>query len=248
MPTTIATTSSLSQRSKRSTPARSSREDTSGISDNETIIDTITARQIAIPASFIHMAERPSERKKKGTKTQIVVSDEASTAMPTSRLPTWAASSASSPSSWRRRKMLSSTTTAGSTNIPTANISPIIETMLRVMVDSKTSRATYMPIKTHRAEVGMARAMTMVERMLRRKRKMIIIAKNAPSSAELTSVPASLSTDSARLRSMKTPSSPLYSSSISCNSATTASPTSMTLAVEALKISSSSASVPLSRS
>ncbi len=192
----------MSQLSKRSSPSRKSREEARGISDSETIIETTTARQIVSPASFIHVAERLSERKKKGTKTQMVVSAEARTAIPTSLLPTAAASSAGKPSSWRRRKMLSNTTTAGSTSMPTASIMPIIETMLRVMGESKASRATYMPIKTHSAEVGMARAMTMVERILRRKTKMMIIARNAPISAESSRVLASLSTDSARLRTM----------------------------------------------
>ena len=201
-----------------------------------------------MPASFIHIAERPLDRKKKGTKTQMVVREEASTAMPTSPLPVRAASSAERPSSERRRKMLSRTTTAGSTSMPTASIMPIIETMLRVILEPKASRATYIPMKTHSAEVGMARATMMVERILRRKTKMMIIARNAPISAESSSVLASLSTSSARLRTMAMSSRPSYSASISANSATITLPTSTTLAVEALKISSCSASTPLRRS
>ena len=234
MPPTTPTTASLIQGSKRPMCSRKSREQASGISDRATIIDTTTDRQIAMPASFIHIAERPLERKKKGTKTQMVVSAEASTAMPTSPLPVRAASAADRPSSWRRRKMLSSTTTAGSTSIPTASIMPTIETMLRVIVEPKASRATYMPIKTHSAEVGMARATITVERILRRKAKMMIIASSAPISAESSRVPASLSTSSARLRTMAMSSLPPYSVSRSASSATTTRPTSTTLAVEAL--------------
>ena len=134
----------VSRRSWRAAPGRNSRDAARGMTARETTVETPTARQMVSPASPMKrtIREEPEPRKKKGMKTHIVVRAEARTAMPTSRVPETAASTGPAPSSSRRRKIDSRVTTAGSTSMPTASMSPTMETMLRVIAESKSSRAT----------------------------------------------------------------------------------------------------------
>ena len=152
--------------------------------------------------SLIKSEERESVTKTMGTKTQMVVRAAARTGMPISRLPSRAAVQASCFSSKRFRKIFSKATTAGSTSMPMATISPIMDIRLRVMVAPKNCRIRYMVMKTQRTEMGMAEPMMRVLRKFRRKIKMIEMARMPPRMADWERLEMPFVTSSERSRTI----------------------------------------------
>jgi hypothetical protein len=111
--------------------------------------------------------------KRMGRKTARVVSVEATTAPHTSCVPLTAATTRSSPS-WYRRKMFSRTTIALSTSMPTANARPARLTTFSDRPIRWSSRKVPMML------VGIASAITRVERPLRRNRRRQMIVRMPP--------------------------------------------------------------------
>ena len=102
--------------------ADSQREESIGVSVKETSSDTAMAKAIVTPNEFMN---RPTMPPMKATGRKTAISDRlvASTARPTSLVPSTAASRGLIFFSSMKRKMFSSTTTASSITMPTASVS-----------------------------------------------------------------------------------------------------------------------------
>ncbi|MCW0450703.1 hypothetical protein NB706_003537 [Xanthomonas sacchari] len=121
-----------------------------------------------------------------GRNTAIVVRVEATTAMPTSRVPTIAASSTLRPRS-RALAMLSSTTIESSTTRPVANARPPSDITLRLR-PSRSMKKNVVTIDT-----GSDSPITNVLHPSRRNRKMIRIASRPPITASFLTSPMACS-------------------------------------------------------
>ncbi len=142
--------------------------------------------------------------------------------------------------------MFSSTTMELSTIIPTANTMPISEMMLMLMSTTPRDRRAYMPANVNTTQMGIEMDRMNVLRTFQRNRNMITSASRPPympPSLRSEMVPRISSDESRNTRY----SSPVSSGNL-CNcssSAVTDWHTSTTLAVEALKIRTVTASWPL---
>ena len=133
-----------------------------------------------MPKSFMKCRMRPDWKNIMGTNTHMVVLVAASTAMPTCDAPDTAASRHDRCFSSRIRNTFSSTTTAGSTSMPSDSMSPESETMLIVIVESKSRMAKNIRPSANITLSGIATLTIIVLRTLRMKKYRITTTSTPP--------------------------------------------------------------------